>query len=372
MTQFSSRLTFVFYSLVGLSLSTTVHAAGSCEAILTQGIYNVTSSTSSSEGETLAKSQFCQNDYSLSSTSEKSSISASFLSYFSFGTSGTESELIQKQKQVCTLGFNSTKYSNSASSYSRTIYQGAVDAWSQCNALSGQGVKFEFQPDNTNLGVAASFIAATGTTAKFYGLTQTGLGTSTCKYLGNTVMENYPIALSSASKVTILCSRNTKQDSNGNYFVDDQTLFFNTSAGAFQIPLKGTAMLSRVTLPSLMDTVKTEVAKNVQALTPANLPVSIKLTNGTVYQNTSKRKYLITYTYGGNVTGLKVLKCVTGPTSTLVDGMSHFSSTNITQTGSGTGESIQTSCVVPAGYYYRFTWNSLSGAALGGVVWEIM
>lgn len=364
MKYFVTRLIFAFCSLSGLS--TAVHAAGSCDALLTQGIYNVSFSTSSSEGESMAKSQFCQSDYSFSSSSQKGAIEASFMSWFSGGASKSDSQIIETQKRVCTSGFNSSSYSNSASSYSRTIYQGALDAWNQCNALANRGVLFEIQPDNTNMGVSVSFSAPTGTTAKFLGVSQTGIGTSVCKYLGTQLAENSPMNLSSAYKVSIVCSRNKQIDGSGNYFVDAQSLFFNTSAGMFQVPLSGTAMLSRVTLPGIIDTVKTEVVKNMQALSPANLPLAVNLTNGLVYQNNSKRKYLITY-YCNATTAAKTLNCNASSTSNVVDGAAN---SIFYQSSSGT-DRTQTSCVVPAGYYYKVSWTAVSGVGCAGLVWEM-
>jgi hypothetical protein len=246
--QRKSNLTYLGLIIGVACFSSVSIASDSCSTLLTQGIYNVTSTSSASEGEAMAKSQFCQKEYSYSSSSERAAISASFLSYFSVGGDSSDARIIEKQKSVCTSGFSSSSYSNYASSYSRTIYQGALDAWNKCNELSARGVIFELQPDNTNLGVVVSFSSPVGSTAKFYGFDQTGLGSSVCKHLGTTITENFPTDLSSANKFTLICSRNKNQDISGSYFVDAQSLFFDTSAGVFQVPLSGTAMLSHSTV----------------------------------------------------------------------------------------------------------------------------
>jgi hypothetical protein len=50
-----------------------------------------------------------------------------------------------------------------------------------------------------------------------------------------------------------------KQDASGNLFADAQTLFFNTSTGAYQVPLAGIGSLAR----STVDQVKSEINNNL-------------------------------------------------------------------------------------------------------------
>jgi hypothetical protein len=271
MKQILSRLVIMFFTLTSLSFSATLYAADSCSALLRVGIYNISQSSGANQGELLATSTFCQADYSNTATSSavQAAIKASFLSWFSGGASGgvTNSQIIQTQHNVCTLGYNSSAYSNQASSYSKTIYQGALDAWNMCNALATQGVKFEIQADNTMQGVAVSLsTTATGTSAKFLGLTQTGTGTSVCKNTTSTgqvitVADNTVADLSSAGKYTVVCKRNLRADSNGNLFADAQTLFFNTSTGAYQVPLSGIGALTR----STVDQVKSNIQNTLQS-----------------------------------------------------------------------------------------------------------
>ncbi|MDP1615406.1 MAG: hypothetical protein Q8L68_06380 [Methylococcales bacterium] len=276
--------------LASLSLPKTLYAADSCNALLTVGIYNVSQSSSANEGESMAKSTFCSADYSLSSTtsSQQASIKASFMSYFSGGVSGSvsDSQIIETQHNVCTSGFNSSSYSNEASSYSHTIYQGALDAWNQCNALASKGLNFEIQADNTMQGVAVSLsTASTGTSGKFLGLTQVGLGSSVCKTTTAkgqviTLAENTLFNLNSASKLTVICKRNMRTDGSGNLFADDQTLFFNTSTGAYQVPLAGIGSLSRRTVDTIRaqidDAVETMLANTSNILTTKINSVSNK------------------------------------------------------------------------------------------------
>jgi len=264
----------IFCSFLALTSPAGVSfAADSCNALLTVGIYNVSQSSSANQGESLAKSTFCSADYSLSSTTstQQASIKASF-SFFSGGASGSTSDtqIIETQKNVCTSGFNSSSYSNEATSYSRTIYQGALDAWNQCNALASKGLNFEIQTDNTMQGVTVSLsTASTGTTGKFLGLSQTGLGTSVCKTTTSTgqvvtLAENTLFSLSSAKKLTVICKRKLKSDGNGNLFADAQSLIFNTSTGAYQVPLSGIGSLARSTVDQATSEIRTAVNSDTQ------------------------------------------------------------------------------------------------------------
>lgn len=159
--------------------------ADPCDSLLKTGIYNVTQGASQTDSEWMSKSTFCSADYSNASNSSatQASIEASIPGVGGGGASGSvsSSQIITTQKNVCTLGFDSGKYSSMASSYSKTIYQGALDSWDKCLALNNKGVKFEAQPDNNMLGVTVTLTAIPGTTSKLSGVFQSGLGKSICK-----------------------------------------------------------------------------------------------------------------------------------------------------------------------------------------------
>jgi hypothetical protein len=110
-----------------------------------------------------------------------------------------------------------------------------------------------------------------------------------------------------------------------------------------------------------LETFATTTANNV----PSNLPVAVNLTNGVVYQNTSKRKYLVTYSCNSTGISTREIACLVGSTSSnLVDS---FGSNNIVQSVTDSGRS-HTSCVIPSGYYYEIFWNA---GVCEGQVWEM-
>lgn len=246
-------------------------AADSCNALLTVGIYNVTQSSSATEGKSLAKSTFCSANYSLNSTtsSVQASIKAAY-GLFSGGASGsiTDSQIIETQKNVCTSGFNSSIYSNEASNNSWTVYQGALDGWNQCNNLASKGINVEIQAVNTMQAVTVSLSTSlTGIGSKFLGLSQSGLGTSVCKATtaGRAIKlaENMTFNLSSSDKLTVICKRVIKKDSKGNFYANAQTLTFNTSSGILQLPLSGIGSLPRFTVEQAKAEIESAVAAGV-------------------------------------------------------------------------------------------------------------
>lgn len=275
------------WGIAFLAMANVAHADNSCDKLLTMGIYNISQSSNSSEGEMLAKSDFCSYDYSLSSTtsSQQAAIEASFLSWFKGRASGgvSKSDIIETQKSVCTSGYNRNIYSNAASSYSRLIYQGALDSFGQCLALQDQGMKLEIQADSTMEGVIVSLATNIGTKGKFLGLSQIGTGTSACNTVSPKgqiipVKENTFATLSSASKFTVVCKRNMVADPDGNLSADAQSLVFNTTAGAYQVPLSSIGLLSR----STVDQAKEEI-KQVLLSSPISFGSYVKVNAGVDY-----------------------------------------------------------------------------------------
>jgi hypothetical protein len=285
MLRFPSH-TFIGAIAFAFSVSPSVTYAD-CDTLLTVGIYNISQSSSASEGEAMAKSTFCEADYSLNSTtsSQQQAIKASFLSWFSGGASGsvTDQQVIETQKNVCTLGFSSSAYSNQASSYSKTVYQGVLDAWNQCNLLETRGLNFDVQADNTMEWVAVTIsAAATGTSAKFIGLSQVGLGSSVCTTVNAkgkiiTLTDSTPLPLNSANKLTAICKRNLADDGTGNLSADAQSLIFNTSTGAYQVPLSGIGSLSHSTVQQVIAQIASSIVfipSGTMAMWPKSTPPS--------------------------------------------------------------------------------------------------
>ncbi len=281
---FSSMLVFAFSSS---------SFADSCDALLKAGIYNTTQSSSAEDSQSLAKSTFCSADYSntQTSSSQRAAINASY-GLFSGGASGaaSDSEIVTKQSQVCTSGFNSSAYSNQASYYSRTVYQGSLDAWNQCQALAGRGVIFETQLDSGLQGVSVTLSTVAGTSGKFLGMSQMGTGRFLCRttlpargtsLTGKviTIDASTAFTFDSASKLTINCQRQMIKDAANNLNADAQTLVFNTSAGAYQVPMAAIGSLSRTSVDKAMAQISAAALANVQA--------ALSVTNQNVAQVTT-------------------------------------------------------------------------------------
>lgn len=274
----------------------TALSGDSCNALLTLGLYNVTQSSSAQDGNNLALSTFCSYDYSSSQTSteRRAAIKASFFGLFGGGVSGgtADSEIVTTQHQLCTSGYNSSAYSNQASAYARTVYQGTLDAWNKCQALSLRGLDFNVLTSSTLQGVTIMIKAATGVSARFSGLYQDGLGTSVCKRtlpppsgssVGTavTVNDTTSFAFSAAQLVTISCQRNMQEDADGNYFADAQDLTIVTSADSIRIPLAAVGSLAR----STVEQVTAEIAEQTTAQTEAAKAQIVQQTTAQVAAN---------------------------------------------------------------------------------------
>jgi len=236
-----------------------------CNALLNMGLYNVTQSDSAKAAEYQAMATFCAYDYSSSniSSSQAAQIEASY-GMFSGGAGGSASrqEIITKQSQVCSLGFNSSKYWEKASAYSKTVYQGSLDAWNRCQELANKGMEFEVQPSSTMQGVNVAITAPSGFQAIFYGVTQHGQGRSTCKIMANgkitPISLTKPFTFDAASKVTVDCNRIMKKNGN-DLSADAQDMIFVTSAKNLVVPLAAIGSFSRVTADQLRSETKTQV-----------------------------------------------------------------------------------------------------------------
>ncbi|MDD5227940.1 MAG: hypothetical protein PHN45_08950 [Methylococcales bacterium] len=243
----------------------------SCNALLKVGVYNLSQNESSTNIDSLKKANFCAYDYSKvgSSSAEGLGVSAAY-DELDFGaslgvnSSASSSQITEKQSSVCQGVFGKDKYVQNISSSSQNIYQGALDAWNQCQALAKKGIDFIYSPDPTMQGVTLTLsTSSSGSTMKFKGLSQTGSGRSTCKTTlpargtsisGKviTVDETTSFDFNSASNVTITCDRQMLSNGQGDLSADAQTLVFNTSAGAYQIPLGKIGLLSRSTVDQVI------------------------------------------------------------------------------------------------------------------------
>lgn len=279
-----------------LSLSICVSGASwageSCNALLQAGIYNINNTSNAVDSRTMAMSTFCQADYSKidKSSSQAAAISGSY-GPVSGGASGSasESQITETQRNICTSGFNSSAYSSQASSYSQAIYQGALDAWNKCQALSSFGVNFDMQPDPTMQGVTVTISANSGSTYQFQGLIQTGTGRSTCQTTlpartGSlsgqviTVDASTSFPFSASNKLTVACSRNMVNDGRGGLSADAQRLIFNTSAGPYQVDLARVGSLSRISADDVISQARAAAKVDTQAaITAASSSISSSL-----------------------------------------------------------------------------------------------
>ena len=247
------RFRLLFLAAMSLTLPFQAWSGESCNALLKLGLYNVTQSSSSIDAQSLVTSTFCSYDYSqISETSSQAATIKAAYGLFSGGASGSTSrqEIITKQSQICTSGYDSSKYISTATAYSKTVYQGSLDAWNKCQAIAAQNLNFNVQPSSTMQGISVSISVPPGYDAWFYGVAQYGVGHSDCSIFGTNGLLNVtassPVKVNAASLVTISCAR--QMDRIGNEFIaDSQDLVFITSKDNLTVPLASIGSLARAT-----------------------------------------------------------------------------------------------------------------------------
>ncbi|WP_155931071.1 hypothetical protein [Methylomonas sp. 11b] len=296
----------------------------SCNALLNVGLYNTTIASSATDAHSLALSTFCSFDYNNSfiSSAQSAQIEASY-GLFSGGAGGSANrqEIITKQSQVCTSGFNSSAYSNKASSYSQSVYQGTLDAWNKCQQIANKGLVFEVQPTSTMQGIGVSITAPSGFDATFFGVNQIGSGTSKCTINENgnviTSIDKNPFKFTASSKVTVICKRN--MDKHGNDLsADQQDLIFVTSADNLTVPLPAIGAFSRVTADKIKEDAITSsnntANQNAQTLFSQINNSTTSLVSSLQSQITSLQNGVaLTTTIPKSVANAAVSGCIDGP-----------------------------------------------------------
>ncbi len=127
------------------------------------------------------------------------------------------------------------------------------------------------QADPTMQSVSVTMSTSSGgTSTKFLGLSQGGQGHSVCKtqlpartgsISGKAItVDDTTLLQLDSSKVSVVCNRQMQKDLAGNKFAEAQTLYFNTQAGIYQVPMGAIGSLS----PLSIDQVKADIQASLQ------------------------------------------------------------------------------------------------------------
>jgi len=265
---------------ISLTLPSLAWSGDSCNSLLKLGLYNVTQSSSSIDAQSLVTSTFCSFDYSkIEETSTSAAAIKAAYGLFSGGASGSVSkqEIITKQSSVCTSGFDSSRYIIGTSDYSKTVYQGSLDAWNKCQAIAAQNLNFDVQPSSTMQGVSVSISVPSGYDAWFYGVEQYGAGRSDCSMFGSSGLMNVtatsPVRVNAASLLTVSCAR--RMDKVGSdFFADAQDLVFITSRSNLTVPLAAMGNLSRITVDRINGQTDNKILAATTQISTKFLPIS--------------------------------------------------------------------------------------------------
>jgi len=263
-----------------------------CNGLLSLGLYNTQFRTDATQARSLVLAKFCSADFNTLTDANTYKVGASTnmqvldieASYdlltgsFSTGVidTGKRNSILQKQTESCKGTFNSDVYSKAASDDARSAYQGALDAWSQCNILNTKGIKFEAKPSQNLQGFTVDLSAPTPSRENppaFRGLTLEG-GNATCttqltprstaSITGKLITVNASTYLNlNTTPLTINCKREMLDDGmgiNGKY-AEATGLHFDTSAGSVVVPLAAIGKVPRVDYDKAVGDVKVLVAE---------------------------------------------------------------------------------------------------------------
>ena len=159
--------------------------AADCNTLLQMGYKNISQSVSDTDTAASAFRNICTYDYSSSSSAEQNAmnIGVNILDYIGldFGSSGSGSTTAEKISSYCSWWNSQSAYHNYASTNTSTIYQGALDAWTQCLALDSSGIKTDISPTPDSTAVIVRMWNSVGSNTKFTGLFQPQFGKATCQ-----------------------------------------------------------------------------------------------------------------------------------------------------------------------------------------------
>lgn len=225
-----------------------------CDSILQNGFYDISQSASREQAESVHKASFCSYDYSSTdiSSSTKATIQAEYKFFSASGSYETDDrKVIQTQKQVCTSGFDSSKYLKDTSNYTKTVHDRVVDAWDRCQSLGDKGVIFDLETDATLSGAVVTVITAAGMQARLLGVSTVGKGKSICvTNVGSgrvPINEDTVMTIDSNTVITITCNRDKRLEGDDEV-MDEQMLVVSTSVGNYTVPFSATTLAGTSTI----------------------------------------------------------------------------------------------------------------------------
>jgi hypothetical protein len=106
-----------------------------CDAIIAHGLRNFTSTTSAQDALSVRVHNYCQTDYDKMDQNLQGAVSVDIFGIGGGDASMSMSERKEQLKSWCNQNRSLASSSGSSTSVAQQFYQGALDAWSQCNAL---------------------------------------------------------------------------------------------------------------------------------------------------------------------------------------------------------------------------------------------
>jgi hypothetical protein len=232
-----NRQTLLTSGLIGLTMTTTA-LAQNCDAIIQHGLNNVSTSYSNETTISLKYFNHCQKNLD---TLDSSKMVDMEIEVFGIGRGSggyKEEERRTALKEWCTTNRDTAMRNQTNINKAQEIYQGAVDAWSKCNALKTSDVKITpvISPDNQTVDIGIVYTGATRSGILLNGVLPDGF---TCV---STRPDNKQIKLPEEIRqltFNVACRRSSpqKEQSGGETYMRTPrgTITVQTSSNPFQL-----------------------------------------------------------------------------------------------------------------------------------------
>jgi hypothetical protein len=135
-----------------------------CNAITNQGIFNIERVQTSQAADSLKYNNECYKDFS---SSDDSTVAHAEVTIFGSGSGSGGLNITQRRQRLtdwCNTEKSQASSAQQLTTESRRIYQGALDAFNQCNALIQKGIKIEpkIVPDERTVDVTIYYPGGAG------------------------------------------------------------------------------------------------------------------------------------------------------------------------------------------------------------------
>lgn len=256
------------YMLNAILSGTVLAGPEMCNALLTNGLNNISKSCSHEEASSRAIATLCSESYESSSSNKRVSMqaSASYLGFGgSLGRSISDAQMRVAQEKYCSSGFNEESYLKKSCDETQFINDNSLNAWTSCIDLNSRGLDFKMSSTPSLSGITISLLWKGSRQSLLQGIAQPDIGTAICKASVKQNNKWVSIEIGEATKLplttkytNIVCKRNPEVGSDGEVAYSPLRLTVKTDEGAFDVDLASVGYLPLTSV----DKIKAEILPN--------------------------------------------------------------------------------------------------------------